>query len=66
MDMVEMNLESTGKDRPGSMAAVSLEAVSLEECAPIGTFAGTNDFVVRIRDGKPAAANTGDQGGGQN
>ena len=59
--MVEMNLEPTGKDRPSSM-----EAISLEECAPIGTFAGTNDFVVRIRDGKPAAANTGDQGGGQN
>ena len=45
-------------------------AVSLEELvanlAPIGTFAGTNDFVVRIRNGKPIAANTGDQGGGQN
>ena len=45
-------------------------AVSLEELvanlAPIGTFAGTNDFVVRIRNGKPIAASTGDQGGGQN
>jgi hypothetical protein len=59
--MVEMNLQPTGKDWPTSTAAISLE-----ECAPIGTFAGTKDFVVRIRDGKPAAANTGDQGGGQN
>jgi hypothetical protein len=45
-------------------------AVSLEELVanltPIGTFAGTSDFVVRIRNGKPIAANTGDQGGGQN
>ena len=44
--------------------------VSLEELvaslAPIGTFAGTNDFVIRIRNGKPIAANTRDQGGGQN
>jgi hypothetical protein len=32
----------------------------------IGTFAGSNDFIVRIRNGKPIAADTGDQGGGQN
>jgi hypothetical protein len=34
--------------------------------APMGTFAGTNDFVIRIRNGKPIAANIGAQGGGQN
>jgi hypothetical protein len=33
---------------------------------PIGTFAGEGDFILRIRDGKVAAVNTGDQGGGQN
>ena len=45
-------------------------AVSLQELVanltPIGTFGGTDDFVVRIRNGKPIAANTGAQGGGQN
>jgi hypothetical protein len=34
--------------------------------SPIGSFAGTQDFVIRIRNGKLVAANTGDQGGGQN
>jgi hypothetical protein len=38
----------------------------LEEFVPIGTFAGSQEFILRIRDGKPVAANTGDQGGGQN
>jgi hypothetical protein len=32
----------------------------------IGTFADSPDLVLRIRDGKPVPANTGDQGGGQN
>ena len=32
----------------------------------IGTFAGSKDSVLRIRDGNPVPANTGDQGGGQN
>ena len=38
----------------------------LKTRTPIGTFAGTQDFVIRIRNGKLVAANTGDQGGGQN
>jgi hypothetical protein len=33
---------------------------------PIGTFAGEGDFILRIRDRKVTAANTGDEGGGQN
>ncbi|MBV8816188.1 MAG: hypothetical protein JO271_16980 [Verrucomicrobia bacterium] len=33
---------------------------------PRGTFAGTIDSVVRTRDGEMVAADTGDQGGGQN
>lgn len=37
-----------------------------EEFVPIGTFAGSQEFILRIRNGKPVAANTGDQGGGQN
>jgi hypothetical protein len=42
------------------------DRVPLEEFAPIGTFAGSQDFVLRIHNGTPIAANTGDQGGGQN
>ena len=38
----------------------------LEEFVPIGTFAGSQDIILRIRNGKPVASNTGDQGGGQN
>ena len=37
-----------------------------EEFVPIGTFAGSQEFILRIHNGKPVAANTGDQGGGQN
>jgi hypothetical protein len=42
------------------------DIVPVEKSVPIGTFAGSQDIIVRIRNGKPVAANTGDQGGGQN
>jgi hypothetical protein len=42
------------------------DTFSLEEFVPIGTFADSQEFILRIRNGKPVAANTGDQGGGQN
>ena len=38
----------------------------VEEFVPIGTFTDSQEFILRIRNGKPIAANTGDQGGGQN
>jgi hypothetical protein len=40
----------------------TLESIS----APIGTFAGSEDRIVRIRKGQIVPADTGDQGGGQN
>jgi hypothetical protein len=40
----------------------TLESVS----TPIGTFAGSEDRIVRIRKGQIVPADTGDQGGGQN
>jgi hypothetical protein len=55
MSTTQTNMESTPSG-----------AFTLEEIVPIGTFAGSKDFVLRIRHGKPVAANTGDQGGGQN
>jgi hypothetical protein len=33
---------------------------------PIGIFAGSEDFIMRIRNGKLVTSDTGDQGGGQN
>jgi hypothetical protein len=33
---------------------------------PVGSFAGTLERVIRIRNGQPVAADTGDQGAGQN
>jgi hypothetical protein len=33
---------------------------------PIGTFGGSTDILLRIRNGKPITANVGGQGGGQN
>ena len=40
----------------------TLESVS----TPIGTFAGSEDRIVRIRKGQIVSADTGGQGGGQN
>jgi hypothetical protein len=37
-----------------------------EDFVAIGTFAGSQDRILRIRQGKAVPANTGDQGGGQN
>jgi hypothetical protein len=46
---------------------VTIPAVELSRLAkPIGTFSGSTDFVLRFRNGKLVAENTGDQGGGQN
>jgi hypothetical protein len=61
MNIVQIDLESSSKDRPGLTKPIPVEG-----CAPLGTFAGSNDFVVRIRDGRPTPADTGNQGGGQN
>lgn len=38
----------------------------MKNAVPIGTFAGPQDFVFRFHEGKPAATNSGGQGGGQN
>jgi hypothetical protein len=61
-----MNTEQMSK--PSATTEVS--KLSVEELAaigtPSGTFADTTDIVIRIRNGKPIAANAGGQGGGQN
>jgi hypothetical protein len=61
-----MNTEQMSK--PSATSEIS--KLSMEELAaigtPSGTFADTTDIVIRIRNGKPIAANAGGQGGGQN
>jgi hypothetical protein len=61
MNAVQTSVKSA--TREGDRLRVSFP---LEEFVPIGTFAGSQDVVLRIRNGKPIPANTGDQGGGQN
>jgi hypothetical protein len=67
MNTIDGNLAagSTQSQQQESVAAVNksiLESLS----KPVGTFAGITDGILRIRDGRPTAMDTGDQGGGQN
>jgi hypothetical protein len=53
--------------RPPKNSAITISAVDLMKMAkPIGTFGGPGDLILRFRNGKAVAADTGDQGGGQN
>ena len=61
MNAVQTGIESVTKDSDRSK-----DRFSLEDFVPMGTFAGSQDFILRIRNGRPIIANTGDQGGGQN
>jgi hypothetical protein len=47
-------------------ADVSLPPEVLALCKPVGTFAGTEDFILRVRNGQVVAADSGDQRDGQN
>ena len=46
----------------GANSLNALDFISI----PVGSFAGTLERILRIRDGKQVPADTGDQGGGQN
>ena len=61
MNAVQRDLESVAPQDDSLK-----DTFPVEEFVPIGTFADSQEFILRIRDGKPVAANTGDQGGGQN
>jgi hypothetical protein len=52
-----------GVDQPLKIGSVE-EIVSLG--TPIGTWGGSKDVLLRIRNGKAVAANVAGQGGGQN
>jgi hypothetical protein len=65
MNALQINQQqgtSRPKDSPATISAVDL----MRMAKPIGTFAGSTDFVVRFRNGELFAADTGEQGGGQN
>jgi hypothetical protein len=65
-----MNIEKSSKPPVSNSGDQISKTVSIEEVTalgtPMGTFGGSADFVVRIRNGKPVASNVGSQGGGQN
>jgi hypothetical protein len=60
---VQMDDQNQTKERNNSgLATIDL----FKTRTPIGGFAGSQDFLIRVRNGKLVAADTGDQGGGQN
>ena len=61
MNAVPTGLESVTK--PGESRQ---DRFAVEDFVQIGTFAGSQEAILRIRNGKPVPANTGDQGAGQN
>jgi hypothetical protein len=54
---------TSGEDQPLKIGSVE-EIMALG--TPVGTWGGSKDILVRIRDGKAVAANVAGQGGGQN
>ena len=50
------------ENSPATIAAVEL----MKMAKPIGIFGGPTDLILRFRNGELVAADTGDQGGGQN
>jgi hypothetical protein len=60
---IEKNLVTSGL---ASREATASKPKFSGAAKPVGTFGGSIDFILRIRNGKPVAADTGDQGGGQN
>jgi hypothetical protein len=67
--MTKLDYKTNGEPQAGSETRMS-GMISLEQLkamgVPLGTFAGSTDLVVRIRNDALVAANAGNQGGGQN
>jgi hypothetical protein len=63
VQQIEKNLATRGL---ANRAATATPPEFAGAVKPVGTFGGSIDFILRIRNGKPVAADTGDQGGGQN
>ena len=62
-----MNVQQDDQNRTMERKDSGLLAIDpFKTRTPIGSFAGSQDFVLRIRNEKLVPADTGDQGGGQN
>ena len=62
-----MNVQQDDRNQTIERKDSGLAAIDLFKTrTPIGGFGGSQDFLIRIRNGKLVAADTGDQGGGQN
>jgi hypothetical protein len=56
-------ITAAGEDHPLKIEFVE-EIMALG--TPVGTWGGSRDILLRMRNAKPVAANVGSQGGGQN
>jgi hypothetical protein len=69
--MTIMNLQQNHQsqkmsDHPTASPITGSPADLMKTAKPVGTFASSDDLIVRIRGGELVAADTGDQGQGQN
>jgi hypothetical protein len=60
------NDKRTGTSGPKGSPSVNLPVDLTRMAKPVGSFAGTTDLILRLRNGVLVVSDTGDQGGGQN
>jgi hypothetical protein len=60
------NDQKPGTSYPKDSPIANSTAALMKMAKRIGDFAGSTDFILRFRNGKLVAADTGEQGGGQN
>lgn len=65
MNVLE-SVKKQGTNQSNNLSATNLPVDLIKMGKPIGTFGGPADLRLRFSDGKLVAADTGDQGGGQN
>jgi hypothetical protein len=63
---VLQNDKRLGTSGPKGPPSVNPPLDLIKMAKPVGTFAGTTDFILRLRKGVLIPSDTGDQGGGQN
>ena len=60
------NDQKAGTSYPKDSPIANSTATLMRMGKPVGAFGGSKDFILRFRNGELVAADTGDQGGGQN
>jgi hypothetical protein len=64
---VNNNKPRTATEKAPNAAVGANVLAALESLAqPVGTFAGSEDLVLRLRNGRITSGDAGNQGGGQN